>query len=254
MNIRPFQFFLWISLTLLAASPVRAQQNPPPDAATKNAVDEDEYAVAKIYDPLESFNRAMFKFNDGLYDYVFRPVSTGYVMVVPAPARRGLGNFFSNLRFPIRFVNSLLQGKLKRAGLETEKFVVNTLAGLGGFIRASDGVPALTDVPSEDLGQTLGVWGIHKGPYLVLPVFGPGSARDTVGLVGDYFLNPLHWDQLRNVDGHRWWWDTALQATDSINSLPGLLKLYDDEKKAALDPYVSVRSAYIQYRDAAVQQ
>jgi phospholipid-binding lipoprotein MlaA len=254
MNMRPFQFFFSIGMVLLAASSVRAQQNPLPDAAIKDAVDEDEYAVAKIYDPLEPFNRAMFNFNNGLYDYVFRPVSAGYITVVPAPARRGLGNFFTNLRFPIRFVSSLLQGKLKRAGLETEKFVVNTLAGLGGFIRASDGVPSLADVPSEDLGQTFGVWGIHKGPYLVLPVLGPGSARDTVGLVGDYFLNPMHWNQLQHVDGYHWWWDTALQTTDTVNSLPGLLKLYDDEKKAALDPYVSVRSAYIQYRDAAVKR
>jgi phospholipid-binding lipoprotein MlaA len=254
MKASPFKLCFLLGLVLAMSPLLPAQQNPLPDVATKEAVDEDEYAVVKIYDPLEPFNRAMFKFNNGLYDYVFRPVSTGYVAVTPTKVRDGLGNFFTNLRFPIRFVSSLLQCKLKRAGLETEKFVVNTLAGLGGFIRASDGVPALADVPSEDLGQTFGVWGIHKGPYLVLPVLGPGSARDTVGLVGDYFLNPMHWNQLQHVDGYHWWWDTALQTTDTVNSLPGLLKLYDDEKKAALDPYVSVRSAYIQYRDAAVKR
>ncbi len=254
MKAVPFKFGFWLSLVLLAAPFVHAQQNLPLDSTTKDAIDEDEYAVAKVYDPLEPFNRAMFKFNNGVYDYVFRPVSWSYVKVTPSKVREGLGNFFANLRFPIRFVSSALQGKFNRAGLEAEKFVVNTLAGLGGFIRASDGVPSLADVPSEDLGQTFGVWGIHKGPYLVLPVLGPGSARDTAGLVGDYFMNPTHWNQLQHVDGYHWWWDTALQTTDTVNSLPGLLKLYDDEKKAALDPYVSVRSAYIQYRDAAVQR
>ncbi len=239
---------------ILALPLGRAQQNPLPDAAAKAAADEDEYAVVKIYDPLEPFNRTMFKFNDGLYDYVFQPISKGYVKVTPAPVRMGLGNFFTNLKFPIRFVSTLLQGKFKHAGLEVKKFYVNTVAGLGGFIRISDDVPDIANLPSEDLGQTFGVWGIHNGPYLVLPVLGPGTARDTVGLVGDYFLNPMHWNQLQHVDGYHWWWDTTLQATDTVNSLPELLKLYDEEKKAALDPYLSVRSAYIQYRDASVKQ
>jgi phospholipid-binding lipoprotein MlaA len=238
----------------MAAPLARAQQNPPPDPATREAVDDDEYAVVKVYDPLEPFNRAMFKFNNGLYDYVFRPVSTGYVKVTPVKVRDGLGNFFSNLVFPIRFVSDVLQGKFKRAGLETKKFYVNTVAGLGGFIRISDGVPSIANIPGEDLGQTFGVWGIHKGPYLVLPVLGPGTARDTVGLVGDYFLNPMHWNQLQNVNGYQWWWDTTVQTTDAVNSLPGRLKLYDEQKKAALDPYVAVRSAYVQYRDAAVKR
>ena len=254
MKIRSLQIFLWFALILSSSPFGRAQQNPLPDAAAKTAADDDEYAVVKIYDPLEPFNRTMFKFNNGLYDYVFRPVSKGYVKVTPAPVRRGLGNFFTNLKFPIRFVSTLLQGKLKHTGLEVKKFYINTVAGLGGIIRISDGVPDIADLPSEDLGQTFGVWGIHNGPYLVLPVLGPGTARDSVGLVGDYFLNPMHWNQLQHVDGYHWWWDTVLQATDTVNSLPELLKLYDEEKKAALDPYLSVRSAYIQYRDASVKQ
>ncbi len=254
MKIRSLQIFLWFALIVLSSPFGRAQQNPVPDAAAKAAADDDEYAVVKIYDPLEPFNRTMFKFNNGLYDYVFRPVSKGYVKVTPAPVRVGLGNFFTNLKFPIRFVSTLLQGKLKHAGLEVKKFYVNTVAGLGGFIRISDDVPDIADLPSEDLGQTFGVWGIHNGPYLVLPVLGPGTARDTVGLVGDYFLNPMHWNQLQHADDYHWWWDTALQATDTVSSLPELLKLYDEEKKAALDPYLSVRSAYIQYRDASVKK
>ncbi|HTJ79969.1 MAG TPA: VacJ family lipoprotein [Rariglobus sp.] len=252
--MHPSKILLWIALGLFLSSLARAQQNQPPDAASMALADDDEYAVVKVYDPLEPFNRAMFKFNNGVYDYVFRPVSKGYVKVMPTPARHGLSNFFANLRFPIRFVSDVLQFKFKRAGLETKKFYVNTIAGLGGFIRISDDVPSLANLPHEDLGQTFGVWGIHKGPYLVLPVLGPATTRDAVGLVGDYFLNPLHWNQLQYVDGHRWWWDTAIQTTDTVNSLPDLLKLYDEEKQAALDPYIAVRSAYTQYRDAAVKQ
>ena len=246
MKTQPLKILFWLAVAPLMAPLAHAQQNQPPDAAAVAAADDDDYAVVRIYDPLEPFNRTMFKFNNGLYDYVFRPVSTGYTKVVPAPARTGLANFFANLRFPIRFVSDVLQFKLKRAGLETKKFYVNTIAGLGGFIKISDDVPSLANLPPEDLGQTFGVWGIHKGPYLVLPVLGPSTARDSVGLVGDYFLNPLHWDQLSKVDGYHWWWDTTLQATDTVSSLPYLLQLYDDEKKAALDPYIAVRSAYIQ--------
>ncbi len=255
MKLPSFKICLWLALGLAATVPtVRAQQNQQPDASAIAAADDDEYAVVRVYDPLEPFNRTMFKFNNGLYDYVLRPVSKSYVKVVPAPARDGLVNFFANLRYPIRLVSDLLQGKFKRAGLETGKFYVNTIAGLGGFIRISNDVPSLATVPSEDLGQTFGVWGFHKGPYLVLPVLGPGTVRDTAGLMGDYFLNPLHWNQLEHVNGYHWWWDTTVQATDTISTLPFLLSLYDEEKKSALDPYVAVRSAYIQYRDAAVKQ
>jgi len=258
MNPGPLKFPAWLALGALLASPVPpalAQQNPPPDAAALAAADDDDdYAVVSVYDPLEPFNRTMFSFNNGLYDYVLRPVSKGYVKAVPATIRQGLGNFFSNLRFPVRLVSNLLQGKFRRAGLETEKFYVNTVAGLGGFIRISDDVPSLANLPAEDLGQTFGVWGIHQGPYLVLPLIGPSTLRDGTGLVGDYFLYPLDWDQLKYANGYHWWWDTTLQTTAVITTLPGMLQLYDEEKKAALDPYIAVRTAYIQYRDAAVKQ
>lgn len=249
----PRRLSLIVALLALCALPVRAQKTPAhPDPEVVEEMD--EYAVVQVYDPIEPVNRVMFKFNDGLYDYVLRPVSKGYTRVVPAPARRGIGNFFDNLRFPIRFVNCLLQGKFARAGRETEKFYVNTIAGLGGFIRISDDVPALASVPREDTGQTFGVWHIGKGPYLVLPILGPGTVRDSVGAVGDYFLNPLHWDPKQNIDGYGWEADTAVATVDVVNALPDLLNTYDAPRKDAIDPYIAVRSAYIQYRDAAVKQ
>jgi phospholipid-binding lipoprotein MlaA len=226
---------------------------------TSNVVDPvveeaDEYAPVRVSDPLERVNRVTFKFNEGAYRYVLRPIADGYVYVMPAPARRGIGNFFDNLKFPLRFVNSLLQGKPSQASRETGKFFVNTLGGLGGFIRQSDNIPALTQVPREDTGQTFGVWGIGKGPYLVLPLLGPGTVRDTVGAVGDYYLNPLNWHLLRNASDYDWTWETVPAVVDGVNTLPQVLRVYDVACKDALDPYVAVRSAYIQYRDAAVKQ
>jgi phospholipid-binding lipoprotein MlaA len=235
-------------------SPFALAQKMPAEPDKDGVDDMDEYAMVQVSDPLEPVNRAIFKFNDGLYAYVLKPVSKGYTKIVPSPARYGIRNFFDNIRFPIRFVNSALQGKFGRAGRETEKFFVNTIAGIGGLIRISDQVPSLADIPREDTGQTFGVWGIGKGPYLVLPVFGPGTVRDTVGFVGDYYLNPLNWNLRENVDGYTWEIQTAVTVTDGVSSLPGILYTYDSVRKDALDPYIAVRSAYIQYREAAIKK
>ena len=236
----------------LAATTAFAQ---PPAQPAPALVDEmDDYAIVQISDPFEPVNRAIFRFNDGLYDYVLRPVSKGYTTVVPAPGRKGIGNFFDNIRFPIRFVNSVLQGKFKRAGLETGKFAVNTVAGLGGFIRISDDVPALARIPQEDTGQTFGVWRIGQGPYVVLPILGPGTARDTVGFVGDYFLSPLNWNLKDNIEWYTWEIDTGVTVVNVVSRLPDRLATYDAARKDAIDPYLAVRSSYVQYREAAVKQ
>jgi phospholipid-binding lipoprotein MlaA len=242
-------------LVALAASAPLAQAQKTPASPDPAVVEEmDEYSSVQISDPREPMNRAIFKFNDGLYTYALRPISKGYVAVVPAVAREGIENFFHNLLFPVRVVNCSLQGKFHRAGLETGKFAVNTVAGLAGFIRISDDVPALASIPREDTGQTFGVWHIGQGPYLVLPLFGPGTARDTVGMVGDYFLSPLNWDVQQNVEWYNWKVETGVTVVNGVQRLPGTLKTYDAVRKDALDPYIAVRSSYVQYREAAVKQ
>ncbi|MDR1284186.1 MAG: VacJ family lipoprotein [Opitutaceae bacterium] len=246
----------------LAVFPVRLEaqktpQQPDPELVRKVVEEDDfdEYALPEVFDPLEPLNRLTFKFNEGVYDYVLRPVSKGYAKVVPGPVRSGLTNFFDNIRFPVRFVGCVLQGKFRRAGKETGKFVVNTLGGLGGFIRQSDNVPALADVPREDLGQTFGRWGIGAGPYLVLPILGPGSVRDTVGQVGDSLLNPVGWRVTKEEVFGGWEVQTAVYATDVINETPDLLRIFDAAAgKNAIDPYIATRNAYLQYREAAVKQ
>lgn len=219
--------------------------------------DLDEYAANDIADPLEPLNRAIFFVNDGIYTVVMRPVARGYETVVPKPARRALHNVFENVRFPIRFVNSLLQGRVDQAGRETGKFLVNTTAGVGGILRMSDRVPALKDVPSPDTGQTFAKWGIKPGIYVVLPVLGPNSLRDTVGLAGDAALNPVTWVGFLFGGGYLWsgpTWTTAVTGANTVRSLPDNVNAYDAATQNALDKYLAARTSWVQYREAKAKE
>jgi phospholipid-binding lipoprotein MlaA len=117
----------------------------------------------------------------------------GYEKIVPTPVRKGIYNAYENVKFPIRVVNNALQGNLTRARQELEKFLINSSIGIGGIIRQSDRIPSLAEVPRTDTGVTFAKWGMSSGPYLVLPLLGPSTFRDTVGLAGDYALNPVSW-------------------------------------------------------------
>lgn len=215
----------------------------------------DDYAVVEVRDPLERLNRGTFWFNDKLYTVVVRPISKGYQFVFPRPVRKGIDNAFENVKFPVRFVNSALQGKFKRAGQETGKFFVNTVAGVGGVLNVSDKIPSLANVPAEDTGQTFAVWGMGHGAYLVLPFFGPSSLRDGVGMAGDYVLNPVNWGIFYH-GGHDWEhdWTMIPPAANTLRSAPALLDLYDAATKDAVDPYISTRSAFIQAREDAAKK
>ncbi len=226
-----------------------AAAKSPDDAVDEN----DDYAEVAVADPLEPLNRGIFWLNDKSYLVIFRPISKGYEVVFPRPVRTGINNAFENVKFPVRFVNSALQGKFKRAGQETGKFLVNTVAGVGGLLNVSDKIPAIAHVPSEDTGQTFATWGIGHGAYLVLPFFGPSSVRDGVGMAGDYLLNPVNWGIFYH-GGHDWEhdWTMIPPAANTLRALPDQLALYDAATKEAVDPYISVRSTYIQNRaDAA---
>ena len=212
--------------------------------------------VPKTNDPWQRLNRTTFRFNDGLTTYALRPVAHGYAAIVPVRVRTGLTNFFDNLNYPVRFINSVLQGKITRSAQETGKFVINSTAGVGGLIRVSDHIPSLADVPAEDFGQTLGVWGICPGPYLVIPVLGPSDCRDLVGFGGDYAMNPLNWHTL-GIIPHAYIPNAAsiaLSGTKSVNGLPKSVESYDQLKAEAVDPYVAMRDAYLSYRDAQVKK
>ncbi len=211
-----------------------------PDGA--GAVREEKLKVA---DPLEPFNRAMHEFNDKLYFWALKPVALGYKAVVPEPARIGVKNFFSNLGFPARFLNCLLQADFSGAATEAGRFAVNTIWGIGGLLDPSSGREIDLQIQDTDLGETLGVYGVGQGFYLVWPVFGPSSPRDTVGLVGERFLDPPTYLS-------PWYAGTAVGVFEQVNASSLRIGDYESLKNAAVDPYVAFRDAYIQYRLKAV--
>ncbi len=202
--------------------------------------------MVEVADPFEPVNRVMHGLNDRLYNYLLEPVSTAYETVMPDTLERGVANAFTNLRYPKRLAGNLLQGKLDGAARETGKFVVNSTVGLLGFVKASDRFEGLS-VPPEDLGQTLGRWRVGRGPYLVLPFLGPNTLRDTVGMVGDGFLDPVFY-----IDSVAWGF--GARTFEHVNDSPTTLADYNALIEGAIDPYVAIRSAYVQARDEAVRR
>jgi phospholipid-binding lipoprotein MlaA len=205
----------------------------------------DEQAV-EVDDPLEPLNRLMFGVNDTLYFWVAKPVIQVYKDVTPEPARIGIRNFFHNLATPVRFANCLLQGKADSAGTELNRFVINTTEGVLGF-----GDPARDkrglEPAEEDLGQTLAIHGIDNGFYIVWPLLGPSTMRDSVGLVGDLFLDPVAYVKPYEIS-------VAIWAGEITNEGSFHIGEYEDFKAASLEPYVAMRQAYIQYRNKKIQE
>lgn len=193
-------------------------------------------------DPLEPLNRAVFEFNEGADRYVIKPIAEGYRAVVPQFMRTGVGNFFRNLDDLFGGINSLLQGKTVAAGDDFGRVLINTSFGiLGIFDVASE---AGIERSAEDFGQTFGWWGIGPGPYLVLPLLGPSSVRDTAGIGVRVVTDPL----LITPQGVSW----GLLALFYVDSRARLLGTETLVEQAALDKYRFVRSAYLQRRQYLV--
>ncbi|MBI5791268.1 MAG: VacJ family lipoprotein [Rhodocyclales bacterium] len=190
-------------------------------------------------DPVEGFNRAMFAFNEGLDSVIVKPVATGYEAVLPSPIRTGVTNFFGNIDDLFIGVNNLLQGKIPEAFSDLGRVVINTTIGLLGVLDiASD---AGLEKHDEDFGQTFGRWGVGNGAYVVIPVFGPRTVRDTVGLVLDVQADPV---ANHRPKGDR---DIAL-VLRLVNDRANLLAADKVVEEAALDKYSYVRDAYLQRR------
>jgi phospholipid-binding lipoprotein MlaA len=196
---------------------------------------------ATIDDPIEPFNRAMHSFNDKLYFWLLKPAARGYKTVVPEPARVGVKNFFSNLKYPVRFVSCLLEADFAGAATETGRFVINTIWGMGGLMDPSAGKELDLRKQDTDLGQTLGVYGVGHGFYIVWPFFGPSSPRDSVSILGNQVLYPL---SFLNI----WYASIGIKAFETVNSTSLRIGDYEALVEAAIDPYVAVRDAYAQYR------
>ncbi len=236
-----------------AASP--ESSSTPGLTAEEEALFKDEWDLSentdtqetyKVADPIEPFNRLMFHFNDKLYEWVLRPLSLGYRKVTPQKMRTGVQNFFANLTGPARMVSCILQGKGQAATAEAGKFMINSTFGILGFLDLFGNYPELYPDP-EDLGQSLAVYGVGDGFYLVLPFLGPSTLRDTVGQVGDGFMDPVNYiDPVEAALG--------VKSFNTVNRLSFRIEDIDDAKKAALDPYEAARNFYIQSRQNRIKK
>lgn len=248
-----------------------ANQNPSPSPAEAHADEPfDPFAKAgeatgEEYDPWEPVNSNIFEFNLKLDRYVLKPVAKGYNFIMPDLAQVGVSNFFYNIRFVPRFLNNVFQGKMKGAGIELGRFVVNSTVGIAGFIDVAKKIDLVT--PEEDLGQTLGFYGVKPGPYLVLPFLPPFTVRDFVGFVGDVFLNPINWlvlpiievEGVPSVIDHEDRMTTSIIQTGSrvgevINDRSRNLEKFQGVEEATLDLYTAVRNAYLQKRSQAIAE
>ena len=194
-----------------------------------------------VRDPFERFNRSMFRFNDVADRAILRPVARAWKATVPRPVRRGLGNFTDNLAYPKTILNDFLQGKFADGGRDVTRLIVNTVCGLGLF---DPGTAAGLERHDEDFGQTLGKWGVHSGPYLVLPLLGPSTVRDAPSKLVDDYGDARHY----LTDPYARWglWVTSKTELRA--------KLLDSEAllDRTFDPYAFLRSAWLQRREFLV--
>ena len=247
--VKVFMSFLFLAFMLIPVWSTEANEAEGTVAVPRDNMNKDLdafFEAVEVSDPLESMNRVFFQVNDKLYFWILKPVSTAYRKVVPADFRECFGNFFDNVAAPSRVVNNLLQGKFAGAGIDFSRFLINSTAGVLGL-----GDPALRSFGLEpspgDFGQTLGIWGLGEGPYLYLPIIGPLTFRDSVGLAGDSALHPATYVLSQPVDR------AAYYSADKMTLLSLHPDLYEDMKRYSLDPYISMRQAYLDYRRNKVQ-
>lgn len=199
-----------------------------------------------IADPLESFNRGIFWVNDKLYFYLLKPVAKGYRLVLPQRARISVGNAFANAATPVRAANDLLQMKFHALSTELYRLIVNSTVGVAGLFDPAASLAGVKKVDPEDFGQTLGVYGIGQGFYLVLPVVGPSSLRDAAGDLVDTFADPIRYADLTFLEYF------GVKSINVVNKLSLDRDTYEAIVRDSLDPYLFVRSAYAQRRVAHV--
>lgn len=188
-------------------------------------------------DPWQGWNRAMFNFNDRIDRWLVKPLAKGYKAVTPDPLEVGVSNIFSNIGEVPNAINGALQGDFKGAGYDTGRFLVNSTLGLAGLLDVAKHMNLPADTP-EDFGQTMAVWGVGSGPYLVLPLLGPGTLRDTLGKPVDWYTDPTTY-----IDDNRT--EFTLKGLYLLDGRAGLLDL---EKNITGDRYVFIRDVYLQRR------
>lgn len=192
-------------------------------------------------DPWEGVNRAVFRFNDTVDTYSLKPLAQGYQKVTPDVIETGISNVFSNLGDVVVLANDLLQGKIHDAGIDTSRILFNTTFGVLGFFDVATRMGLQKN--DEDLGQTLGAWGLGSGPYVVLPLLGPSTVRDIGGRAGDSFLSPYRY--INDVPARN-----TTRGVDVVDTRAGLLSA---ERMITGDKYIFIRNAYLQNREFRTQ-
>lgn len=202
----------------------------------------------ETYDPIESFNRKIFWFNEKADEYVLGPIARGYIDIVPVKARTSVKHFFSNLKTPIYLGSDILQLKFTQAGTHLGRFLVNSTVGIFGLFDVATEIG--WNHEEEDIGIAFGYWGIPEGPYLVLPFLGPSNLRDFVGYAGDWALDPLNiaivYPSVPNSPTQEI--ATGLSATRVVSTRANLEEAIKSGKESSVDYYLFLREAYTQYR------
>lgn len=250
--------WLRMACAVLIAGCASAMSSPLPDTDGASAtdvapgVDADVLADAEpsdpqapVDDPWEGFNRHVHGFNNTADQLVFRPLAVGYDTVAPAPVKAGVSRFFANLGMPATAVNQALQGRPRHAAQSLGRFAVNFTVGIGGVFDPATHFGVPQHAP-QDFGQTLATWGWSESRYLVLPLFGPRTLRDTVAIVGDQPLSPLGQVQSRVAAA-------GLQMMEVVDGRARMLPL-DKFRRDAFDDYLLVRDAWAQRRKQQIQQ
>jgi phospholipid-binding lipoprotein MlaA len=216
------------------------------------------------YDPLEPVNAAVFEFNYRFDKYLLKPVAKIYNFFIPSDVQQSIANVFQNARFVPRFLNNLFQAKFHGAGIEMSRFFINSTLGVGGLFDPA-GIMFDLSTPPEDLGQTLGTYGVGSGPYLMVPFFGPFTLRDGVGYIGDGFLDPLNWfilpfiktnsiPQLVQDRSNIRFIRLGLIGGEAVNLRSLSLETFQGVEEGTLDLYGAIRNGYLQQRQNAIQE
>lgn len=210
---------------------------------------EDPFATESepVQDPWEPFNSTTFALNYNLDRYALKPAARVYSGVMPPDVQDSLSNAFDNLGFASRFLNSIFQGKLDRAGIEMQRFLLNSTLGVGGLFDVAKYMFGIEAPPAEDAGQTLAAYGVASGPYLVLPILPPMTVRDAVGIAGDIFMNPVNYfiPIIPNL---------GRNAMDRLNDRAINLETFEGLEASTVDLYGAVRSGYMDRRARDIEE
>src|SRR5438034_4336624 len=238
---------LAILVLTMVLAPGMASPATSADEALQPPIADAEQDVSDDYDPWQRFNEKMFFFNHDILDrYVLKPVATGWGKVLPDVGKRGLDRAFDNLGMPKRLVNSLLQGRLRGAGRELARFGVNTTVGVVGFLDVAR-VQLHIEKSDADTGQTLGVYGLGAGPYLVLPTLQPLTVRDGIGYGVDGLLDPFGYVT-------PFFATAGVSIVKQINERSLNLEVFQDVEDSVFELYSAVRNGYLQRRHRSIEE